>query len=125
MNPEKGAKFVTQLMNNENGLLVDIECVVNIITSQNMIRQATSFLLDMLEENKPEQAGPPKEEDVKPLLHTINMLMPLLNTLCGLVLPLLPPDSQTSSPLKFSNQVIHLHQTPSHPPLSLGVEMND
>jgi clathrin heavy chain len=52
----KGAEFVTQLMNNGDGPLVDIEHVVDIFMSQNMIQQATSFLLDALKENKPEQA---------------------------------------------------------------------
>ena len=34
---------------------MDIEWVVNIIMSQNMIQPATSFLLDALKENKQEQ----------------------------------------------------------------------
>jgi len=55
-NPEKGAEFATQLVNDENGPLVDIERVVDIFMSQNMIQQATSFLLDALKDNKPEQA---------------------------------------------------------------------
>jgi clathrin heavy chain len=55
-NPEKGAEFATQLVNDENGPLVDVERVVDIFMSQNMIQQATSFLLDALKDNKPEQA---------------------------------------------------------------------
>jgi clathrin heavy chain len=68
-NPEKGAAFAVQLVNNETGPLVDIERVryanplfdsvlnillqaVDIFTSQNMIQPATSFLLDALEDNK-------------------------------------------------------------------------
>ncbi|KAG5220979.1 Clathrin heavy chain [Salix suchowensis] len=46
-NPEKGAEFASQLVNDENGPLVDIE--------RNMIQPATSFLLDALKDNKPEQ----------------------------------------------------------------------
>ncbi|TFK26167.1 clathrin heavy chain 1 [Coprinopsis marcescibilis] len=53
--PEKGAEFATQLANDESGPLVDIERVVDIFMSQNMIQPATSFLLDALKENKPEQ----------------------------------------------------------------------
>ncbi|KAG6805938.1 hypothetical protein H0H92_013346, partial [Tricholoma furcatifolium] len=56
-NPEKGGEFVTQLVNDENGPLVNIERVVDIFMSQNMIQPATSFLLDALKDNKPEQ-GP-------------------------------------------------------------------
>ncbi|PPQ65881.1 hypothetical protein CVT24_011212 [Panaeolus cyanescens] len=54
-NPEKGAEFAAQLANDENGPLVDIERVVDIFMSQNMIQPATSFLLDALKDNKPEQ----------------------------------------------------------------------
>ncbi|EIW79173.1 clathrin heavy chain 1 [Coniophora puteana RWD-64-598 SS2] len=53
--PEKGAELAGQLVNDENGPLVDIERVVDIFMSQNMIQPATSFLLDALKENKPEQ----------------------------------------------------------------------
>ncbi|OSX64178.1 hypothetical protein POSPLADRAFT_1065482 [Postia placenta MAD-698-R-SB12] len=55
-NPEKGAEFAMQLANDESGPLVDVERVVDIFMSQNMIQQATSFLLDALKDNKPEQA---------------------------------------------------------------------
>ncbi|KAG6890292.1 hypothetical protein C0995_009498 [Termitomyces sp. Mi166 len=51
-NPEKGAEFATQLINDETGPLV-----VDIFMSQNMIQPATSFLLDALKDNKLEQ-GP-------------------------------------------------------------------
>ncbi|KIY69192.1 clathrin heavy chain 1, partial [Cylindrobasidium torrendii FP15055 ss-10] len=56
-NPEKGAEFASALVNDENGALVDVERVVDIFMSQNMIQPATSFLLDALKDNKPEQ-GP-------------------------------------------------------------------
>ncbi|KAG6381525.1 hypothetical protein JVT61DRAFT_112 [Boletus reticuloceps] len=55
-NPDKGAEFATQLVNDESGSLVDIERVVDIFMSQNMIQPATSFLLDALKENRPEQS---------------------------------------------------------------------
>jgi clathrin heavy chain len=57
INPDKASELATQLINDENGPLVDLERVVDIFMSQNMIQQATSFLLDALKENKPEQ-GP-------------------------------------------------------------------
>ncbi|OBZ67705.1 putative clathrin heavy chain [Grifola frondosa] len=53
--PRESAEFATQLANDEAGLLVDIERVVDIFMSQNMIQPATSFLLDALKDNKPEQ----------------------------------------------------------------------
>ncbi|KAJ7074901.1 hypothetical protein B0H15DRAFT_868488 [Mycena belliarum] len=56
-NPEKGAEFAAQLVNDETGPLVDVERVVDVFMSQNMIQPATSFLLDALKENRPEQ-GP-------------------------------------------------------------------
>jgi clathrin heavy chain len=55
MNPEKGAEFATQLANEEGGPLVDIDRVVDIFMAQNMVQQATAFLLDALKDNKPEQ----------------------------------------------------------------------
>ncbi|KAJ5373873.1 Clathrin heavy chain [Penicillium concentricum] len=54
VNPEKGAEFATQLANEEGGALVDLDRVVDVFLSQNMIQQATSFLLDALKDNKPE-----------------------------------------------------------------------
>ena len=55
VNPEKGAEFATALANDEGGPLVDIEKVVDVFLSQNMIQPATAFLLDALKDNKPEQ----------------------------------------------------------------------
>ncbi|KAI9810581.1 MAG: hypothetical protein M1826_003503 [Phylliscum demangeonii] len=55
INPEKGAEFATALANEEGGSLVDIDRVVDVFMSQNMIQQATAFLLDALKDNKPEQ----------------------------------------------------------------------
>ena len=56
VNPEKGAEFATALANSESGPLVDIEKVVDVFQSQNMIQQATAFLLDALKDNLPAQA---------------------------------------------------------------------
>ncbi len=55
VNPGKGAEFATALANEEGGPLVDIERVVDVFQSQNMVQEATAFLLDALKENKPEQ----------------------------------------------------------------------
>ena len=55
VNPERGAEFATSLANSESGPLVDIERVVDVFQSQNMIQQATAFLLDALKDNQPEQ----------------------------------------------------------------------
>lgn len=57
INPEKGTEFATQLANQEGGALVDIDRVVDVFLSQNMIQQATAFLLTALEANKPEQGA--------------------------------------------------------------------
>ena len=54
INPEKGAEFATTLANEKEGSLIDIDRVLDVFMSQNMIQQATAFLLDALKENKPE-----------------------------------------------------------------------
>ncbi|CAO1618767.1 unnamed protein product [Sympodiomycopsis kandeliae] len=56
INPEQGAEFASSLVADESGPLVDVERVTDIFMGQNMIQQATSFLLDALKDNKPEQA---------------------------------------------------------------------
>lgn len=56
INPEQGAEFASSLVQDDSGPLVDIERVTDIFMGQNMIQQATSFLLDALKDNKPEQA---------------------------------------------------------------------
>ncbi|KAI9890023.1 MAG: hypothetical protein M1814_004539 [Vezdaea aestivalis] len=55
INPEKGAEFATALANEPSGSLVDIDRVVDVFMSQNMVQQATAFLLDALKDNKSEQ----------------------------------------------------------------------
>lgn len=57
ISPEKAAEFATQLVNDENGPMIDLERVADIFMAQNLLPQATSFLLDALKDNKPEQ-GP-------------------------------------------------------------------
>ncbi|KAI9297462.1 putative CHC1-clathrin heavy chain [Neoconidiobolus thromboides FSU 785] len=55
VNPEKGAEFASLLVNDESGPLVEIERVMDIFSQFNMIQPATSFLLDALKGNKPDQ----------------------------------------------------------------------
>ena len=57
INPEKASEFATQLVNDESGPMVELERVTDIFMSQNLIQPATSFLLDALKDNKPEQGG--------------------------------------------------------------------
>lgn len=56
-NPEKGAEFASQLVNNEAGPLIDIDRVVDVFLSQNLIQQVTAFLLDVLKDDRPEHAA--------------------------------------------------------------------
>lgn len=55
VNPDKAAEFASSLAKAEGGALVDIERVVDIFQAQAMYQQATSFLLDALSSNSPEQ----------------------------------------------------------------------
>jgi clathrin heavy chain len=54
-NPDKGLEFATSLINDETGPLVDFERAADIFIGQGLVQQATSFLLDALKENRPEQ----------------------------------------------------------------------
>ncbi|KAI9024950.1 hypothetical protein CLU79DRAFT_745569 [Phycomyces nitens] len=55
--PDKAAEFATALVNDEQGALIEPDKVVDVFLSQNMIQQATSFLLDYLKNNRPEDAA--------------------------------------------------------------------
>lgn len=57
INPEGAAQFAVQLVNNEGGALVDLNQVVDLLMSRNLVQQTTSLLLDVLKGNKPEE-GP-------------------------------------------------------------------
>jgi len=54
-NPEKGVEFAASLANEEGGSLIDIDQVVDVFQKENMIQQATAFLLDALKGNRPEE----------------------------------------------------------------------
>lgn len=56
VNPEKGSEFANSLVGAEGGPLVDIDRVVDVFQSQNMVQQATAFLLEALKDNQPEQS---------------------------------------------------------------------
>lgn len=53
LDPEKGTEFASLVVNDPD-IRVDLEQIVDIFLGQNMIQQATSFLLDALKDNKPE-----------------------------------------------------------------------
>lgn len=55
--PEKAAEFAASLANDENGPLIEPSKVVDVFQSQNMIPQATSFLLDYLKPNRESDAA--------------------------------------------------------------------
>ncbi|KAI9251762.1 hypothetical protein BDA99DRAFT_563473 [Phascolomyces articulosus] len=57
VDPDKAADFAAGLVNDENGPLIDPVKVVDVFASQNMIQQATSFLLDYLKSNREEDAA--------------------------------------------------------------------
>ena len=54
-NPDKAVEFATLLVTEEGGSLVSVERVVDSFVQLNLIPQATSFLLDVLKDNRPEQ----------------------------------------------------------------------
>ena len=55
--PSQATHFAKKLVLNPSGALIQIEAVVDIFMSQNMLRDTTSFLLDVLKENKPQDAA--------------------------------------------------------------------
>ena len=57
IDPDKGSEFATLLINNEGGPLVNLDTIVDVFASLNMVQQATSFLLDALKDNKPEHGA--------------------------------------------------------------------
>lgn len=55
--PDKASEFASSLTNDENGPLIEPEKVVDVFQSQNMIQQATAFLLEYLKNNREEDAA--------------------------------------------------------------------
>lgn len=51
MNAEKGVEFANLLVQDESGPLLDLEAIVDVFVSLNLIQQATAFLLDALKGN--------------------------------------------------------------------------
>jgi len=56
-NPKGALEFALVLAQNEGGSLVDFTAVVELFMGRNMLQETTSFLLDVLKQNKPEE-GP-------------------------------------------------------------------
>ncbi|KAI8391214.1 uncharacterized protein BYT42DRAFT_490201 [Radiomyces spectabilis] len=54
---DKAADFAAALVNDENGPLIEPDKVVDVFLSQNMIQQATSFLLDYLKGDREQDAA--------------------------------------------------------------------
>lgn len=56
-NPDRGAEFAQRLVSNpETSSQLDIDKVVDVFMSQNLVQQVTAFLLDALKDNQPSQA---------------------------------------------------------------------
>lgn len=56
VNPPGAATLASQLINNEGGALVDLNQVVDLLMSRNLVQETTSLLLDVLKGNKAEEA---------------------------------------------------------------------
>jgi clathrin heavy chain len=56
LDPAGASVFAQQLANNEGGTLLEWGRVADVFISRNMIKEATSFLLDVLKGNRPEDA---------------------------------------------------------------------
>ncbi|KAI9318659.1 hypothetical protein BX666DRAFT_1930315 [Dichotomocladium elegans] len=55
--PEHAIDFANALIRDETGPLIEPEKVVDVLMSQNMLQKATSFLLDYLKNNRPEDSN--------------------------------------------------------------------
>jgi clathrin heavy chain len=56
-NPDKAVEFANSLTNDENGPLIEPEKVVDVFQSQNMVPQATSYLLEYLKGDRETDAA--------------------------------------------------------------------
>ena len=57
LNPEGAVRLAQMLVNQEGGSKIDIAAVAEIFLQRNMLQQSTSFLLDALKNNRPEEAA--------------------------------------------------------------------
>lgn len=57
VNPQSAVAFANMLLTTEGGPLVDINSVVEVFLSRNLIAETTSILWDVLKGNKPEEAN--------------------------------------------------------------------
>jgi clathrin heavy chain len=56
-NPEAAASFAAKLISAPGGALLDVNTVVDSLLQRGLIQQVTSLLLDVLKNNKPEEAA--------------------------------------------------------------------
>ena len=56
LNPEKGVEFAKMLVPDDGEPMADINSVVDVFMEMNMVQQCTSFLLDALKNNRPNEA---------------------------------------------------------------------
>ena len=56
-NPKGAESFAKRLANNEGGALIDVNAAVDVFMQMSRIQECTSFLLDVLKGNKPEEAA--------------------------------------------------------------------
>ncbi|EKX42588.1 clathrin heavy chain [Guillardia theta CCMP2712] len=57
LNPEGAVRLAQMLVNQEGGSKIDVAAVAELFLNRNMLQQTTSFLLDALKGNKPEEAA--------------------------------------------------------------------
>jgi clathrin heavy chain len=55
--PAKAVEFAKNLVASPGGPLISVEALVDIFMSRNLLQETTSLLLDVLKDNKPEQAA--------------------------------------------------------------------
>ncbi|KAB5551097.1 hypothetical protein GE09DRAFT_1124892 [Coniochaeta sp. 2T2.1] len=55
VNADKAVEFATSLVNHEGGSLIDLDKVVDIFQSKGLVQQMTSFLLEALKDDRPDQ----------------------------------------------------------------------
>jgi clathrin heavy chain len=57
LNPEGAVRLAQMLVNQDDGPKIDVAAVADLFLQRNMLQQSTSFLLDALKHNRPEEAA--------------------------------------------------------------------
>ena len=57
LNPEGAVRLAQMLVNQDDGPKIDVAAVAELFLQRNMLQQSTSFLLDALKNNRPEEAA--------------------------------------------------------------------